>query len=341
MKGLILAAGRGTRLGGLTAKRSKALVPLANLPLIAYPIAKLLELGIREIGIVAGSNEAELRTGLEQLQRQPAFGSASFSFTRQDQPLGLAHAVSCARDFCADDDFILLFCDNLFEASLELSEFHWHELRAAHGDCALIHTVIAPDPRACGVVVVDEEGYVIELEEKPQQPKSNLAIAGLYLFSPAIFDAIARVKPSFRGELEITDAISELIALGHPVKSLPLEGFWYDTGTVQHLIEAHGPVLGKFGDFSMQSPLQDCRASGAVGTGPDSHVRGCAMEGPVLIGAGCQLSDCRLGPNVSVGDGCELMDCTLQDVQVYAGTRLRGVEASNAIFDGDGVYSID
>jgi len=184
MKGLILAAGRGTRLRPLTGRRSKPLLPLIGQPLIAYPLQKLLYAGITEIGIVAGDNEDELRSGLSHIP-------ADLSFIRQDEPLGLAHAVNCARGFCADDDFILLFCDNLFSEPLALAQAQWAQECAAVPDLgALIHTIEVDDPRAFGVAVVDEAEFVVELEEKPAQPKTNLAVIGIDFLTPSIFEAI-------------------------------------------------------------------------------------------------------------------------------------------------------
>ncbi len=242
MKGLILAAGRGTRLGELTANRSKAMVPLAGRPLISYPLEKLLQVDITDIGLVVGSNEDELREGLAEYG-----GHCNFSFVRQDQPLGLAHAVNCAKDFVGNDDFVLLFCDNIFNETLHGAVAEWERLRAEHGDCALIHTIEMDDPRACGVAVLGEDYFVTELEEKPQQPKSNLAVVGIDFFTPRIFEAISRIQPSARGEYEITDAISELIRLGCPVKALPLHGWWYDTGTPDDLQRAEAAVQNRNG----------------------------------------------------------------------------------------------
>lgn len=214
------------------------MVPLAGRPLISYPLEKLLEIGVREIGLVVGSNEDELRDGLADYA-----GRASLSFVQQAEPKGLAHAVNCARDFTGDDDFILLFCDNIFSAGLQPAQEAWQSLRAQHGECAIIHTVEVADPRAFGVAVVDENDYVLELEEKPQQPKSSLAVVGIDFFTPGIYDAISRIKPSARGEYEITDAIAELIRMGHPVKALRLPGYWFDTGTPADLERAENAVL--------------------------------------------------------------------------------------------------
>ena len=334
MKGLILAAGLGTRLKPLTRPpaqggRSKPLIPLANRPLIAYPLDKLIEAGITEIGIVAGENESELARAL-------AGSAASLSFISQHEPRGLAHAVSCARGFCGDSEFVLLFCDNLFAEPLATALAEWQARQAqAPETAALIHTYEMPDPRACGVAVV-QDGWAVELEEKPAVPKSNLAIIGIDILTPLIFEAISRIKPSRRGELEITDAIAELLVLGRRVAARPLDGFWFDTGTFADLIQAHGPVLEQFGSFEIaRSVREGSSLHGAAGIGEGSRVTDSLLHGPVLIGRQANVQRCQLGPRVSVGDRCVLADCTLSDCQVYSGTRLSNVSASGAIFDGE------
>ena len=303
MRGLILAAGRGTRLQPLTDHRSKPMVTVANRPLIHYAIDKLVEIGVQEIGVVVGENEAELRASL-------AYPGPSFTFLRQPQPRGLAHAVSFARDFTADDDFILLFCDNLFSASLHDSMQVWTS-RPTHCEC-LIHVHEVEDPRAYGVAVCDGE-WVKELEEKPQQPKSNLAVVGIDFFTPRIYDAISRVQPSARGELEITDAINELVVMGHGVRAEQIGGYWFDTGTFSDLLTAQ---------------------SHAITTHIHAEFEDSQITDPAVIGE-ARIVRSRIGPNVAVADGCALYDCELSNCIVYPGTTLKGVQAHDAIFDGE------
>jgi glucose-1-phosphate thymidylyltransferase len=332
VKGLILAAGLGTRLRPLTRPpeeggRSKPLVPLANQPLIAYPLQKLLLAGISEIGIVVGRNAGELRGALRHVP-------ASLSFIPQDAPRGLAHAVQCARGFCGGDEFVLLFCDNLFAEPLSHALVEWEALRQRERDiAALIHTYAMPDPRACGVAVV-QDGWVVELEEKPAVAKSNLAVIGIDFLTPLIFDAIARVKPSARGELEITDALAGLITLGYKVRARALTGFWYDTGTFGDLITAQRPVMHEFGAFQARGQYRGSVLAGPVGIVKDSSVEDSVLSGPVLIGADCAVRSSRLGPYVSVGDHCRVTGCDLRDCQLYPGTRLEGVTVTELIFDG-------
>jgi glucose-1-phosphate thymidylyltransferase len=303
MKGLILAAGRGTRLLPLTETRSKPMVTVANRPLIHYAIDKLVEIGVDEIGIVVGENEDELRSGL-------GYPGPRLTFIRQPEPQGLAHAVSFAHDFTGEDDFILLFCDNLFKAGLQESLHIW---RTRDENCqCLIHVIEVEDPRAFGVTVCDGCD-VLNLEEKPQQPKSNLAVVGIDFFTPRIYDAIGRIKPSARGELEITDAINELIVMGHSVRAETISGYWFDTGTFGDLLAAQAHV--------MQSSN-------------DGVLKGSSLTEPVVIADDSRLVNSRIGPNVAIAEGCALYDCELSNCMVYPGTTLEGVQARGAIFDG-------
>ena len=324
IKGLILAAGLGKRLRPLTNSISKPMLPFAGQPLIAYPLQKLLFAGVTNIGIVVGENEAELANGLSHIP-------VELTFIRQDEPRGLAHAVNCAQHFCGDSDFCLLFCDNLFQEPLNHSMARWDALRITEPNMqALVHTVEMADPRAYGVAEV-ADGWAVGLEEKPAQPKSNLAVVGIDYLTPAIFEAIAQIKPSARGELEITDALAMLITLGHKVAARPLGGFWYDTGTVADLLAAHPPVLGEFGAFQVKGSYKGSKLQGPVGIVRGSEVLDSEVNGPVLVAYDCLVTNCKLGPNVSIEAGCTLANCDLRDCLVYPGSELSNVIASNAI----------
>lgn len=324
MKGLILAAGKGTRLRPLTDRRPKALIPLANQPLIAYPLQKLLLAGISEIGVVVGDDGEEIEQVLRHVPAQ-------LTFIRQSEPLGLAHAVSCAREFCGEHEFVLLFCDNLFGEPLSFALAEW---AACHAEAAaLIHVLEVDDPRAFGVAEVID-GWAVGLVEKPARPKSRLAVLGIDCLTPLIFEAITRIKPTTRGELEITDAIAELIRMGHRVRVRSLTGFWYDTGTFPDLIEAHPPLMEEFGAFQVKGRHAESQLRGPVGIARGSTVESSALLGPVLIGQNCLVADCHLGPHVSVGDGCTLTGCKLRGCQVYPGTELTYQQDFDAILDG-------
>jgi glucose-1-phosphate thymidylyltransferase len=334
MKGLILAAGRGTRLQPLTNSRSKPMVPLANRPLINFALDKLVEIGVTDVGIVVGENEDELRRDL-------AYPGAQLTLIRQPEPKGLAHAVSFARDFTADDDFILLFCDNLFSQDLHGSLDRWQALRegGSREVACMLHVHEVQDPRAFGVAVV-QDGWVSELEEKPEHPRSNLAVVGIDFFTPVIYEAIGRIKPSRRGELEITDAIAELIAMGYSVRAEPLEGFWFDTGTFGDLLNAQSRVMELL-ELNIEMELEESEVEGSVGIQGPGLIKGSKLYGPSVIGRRCVIRNCTLGPNVAIADNCTLEDCELSNCEVYEGTTLKGQKASHAIFDGELRVDVD
>lgn len=328
MKGMILAAGRGTRLRPLTNNRSKPLLPVANQPLISYPLRRLTDEGIDQVVIVAGENEAELRASL------PPIAEAELRFVRQPEPLGLAHAVDCGRAAIGADDFVLLFCDNVFSEPLTASLRDWRRLCQAHDDlAAMIHVVEVEDPRAFGVAVV-KDGWVVDLEEKPQQPRSNLAIVGIDIMKPAIFEAISRIKPSARGELEITDALFELTHMGYRVFARTLPGFWYDTGTFADLIDVLKPVMDSCDERQAAGRVEGCKVTGMLNHQAGALITDCEISGPVTVGRNASVRGCKLGPYVALGEAAEVRDCELRQVQVYPHTKLAGVKLQDAIVSG-------
>jgi glucose-1-phosphate thymidylyltransferase len=332
MKGLILAAGRGSRLRPLTDNISKPLLPLANRPLISYPLQQLIDAGITEIGIVANpDNVEELRSAL-------AGYPAQLSYIIQPEPLGLAHAVGCARDFCGDSEFVLLFADNIFLQSLESGLASWKLLRPE----ALLHTIEVDDPRAFGVAVLEGQ-RVIDLEEKPAEPRSNHAVIGIDIFTPQIFSAIDSIAPSARGEYEITDAMMELVRRGGLVHAEPLLGPWYDTGTFADLIAAHHCAMDMQRIFELADDIEQLRSHTVfdVDVRGGSSLSGSRLIGPVRVGERCSIVDSVLNEYVSVGNGARLEGCTLSNVQVYPGTEARGISASNAIIAGQLLIEAD
>jgi glucose-1-phosphate thymidylyltransferase len=320
MKALILSGGKGTRLRPLTYSGAKQLVPVANKPVLWYGIEEMVAAGITDIGIIISPETgAEVRgkTGNGEY-----FG-ANISYIIQDQPLGLAHAVQIAHPFLGDSSFVMYLGDNLIQLG-ELRYFLEQFSQQQPDALILLHSV--DNPSAFGVAQVDETGRVLQLIEKPKVPPSNLALVGVYFFSHLIFDAIANIQPSTRGELEITDAIQYLINLKKQVLAHNLQGWWLDTGKKDDLLEANRLILDTYliasvvGEVDAQSQI-----SGRVQIGAKSQVINCTIRGPVVIGSNCHLENCFIGPYSSIANNVTLIDTDLEHSVILEGAKIAGI----------------
>jgi glucose-1-phosphate thymidylyltransferase len=297
MKGLILAGGAGTRLRPLTHTGAKQLVPVANRPVLMYVIDNLTDAGIRDIGVIISPE-----TGRE-IQTAIGDGSqwgAKFTFIPQDRPAGLAHAVATARPFLGNSDFVMYLGDNLIGTMIR------ETVNRFQTDTSVAASVMlkeVPNPAAFGVAEVDANGQVTRLVEKPKEPKSNLALVGVYMFRPSIFEAISQIRPSPRGELEITDAISKLIELGGKVHFSRLTSWWLDTGKKDDLLIANHTVLDSWlvpeilGEVDKESQL-----IGRVRVDAGARIVRSSVRGPVIIGKGAIITDSRIGPFTAIGE---------------------------------------
>ncbi len=308
---MILAGGAGTRLRPITHTRAKQLVPVANKPILFYGLEAIADAGIKDVGIVVGDTAGEVMGAVGDGSEW----GLSVTYLPQEAPLGLAHAVLIARDFLGDDDFVMYLGDNLLKQSLKdfVGRFEDDRIRARtptleEGDteppCAQILLKPVPDPHRFGVAELDADGSVVRLLEKPPDPPSNLALVGVYLFDARIHDAVAAIRPSSRGELEITDAIQWLVDQGLRVRTEVLDGWWIDTGKLTPLLEANRLILETLerrieGDVDDQSDLD-----GRVVIEAGARVRRSRLRGPVVIGADTTVTDSFIGPFSAIGRRC-------------------------------------
>ncbi|WP_090931934.1 glucose-1-phosphate thymidylyltransferase [Nonomuraea jiangxiensis] len=317
MKALVLAGGSGTRLRPITHTSAKQLVPVANKPVLFYGLEAIAAAGITELGLVVGDTQAEIEAAVGDGSE---FG-LQVTYLRQEAPLGLAHAVLIAREFLGEEDFVMYLGDNFIVGGItDLVERFARERPAAQ----IMLTRVA-DPTQFGVAELDAEGRVIGLEEKPERPKSDLALVGVYLFGPAIHAAVAELKPSRRGELEITDAIAGLIEAGLRVDSSVIRGYWKDTGNVTDMLEVNRLLLesvepGVAGRVDAASELV-----GRVVVEPDAVVERSRVVGPVIIGRGARIRDSYVGPFTSIGAGCAVVDSEIEYSIVLPRASIAGV----------------
>ncbi|MFD2168750.1 glucose-1-phosphate thymidylyltransferase [Tumebacillus lipolyticus] len=301
MKGLILCAGRGTRMHPFSHTTPKTLLPVANRPILEYCIEKLRGLGIVEIGVVVNPQQLAISEYLTRYDTQ-----CRIEIIPQTKPLGIAHAVQTAQQFLGKEPFVLLLGDNLIYEDLQTlsSAFQGHD--------GAIMLARVENPSDYGIADIRDH-KILSLVEKPKRPKSDLAVIGAYVFQPSIFQAITELKPSARGEYEITDAIQKLIASGRSVSFSITNKPYSDVGTLERWILANRWMLDE---------MQGSR----VIIGKDSKVENCTIRGPVLIGDGCQLKDVVVGPHVSVQDGVMLQSCMIEDSICLEGASICGVE---------------
>lgn len=316
MKALILAGGKGTRLRPITFSMAKQLVPVANKPVLFYGLEAVAEAGIREVGIIVGDTAAEIQQAVGDGSRW----GVRTTYIPQPEPLGLAHAVLTAEPFLQDEPFLMYLGDNIVTSSVKPLVEAFEQRKPN----ALILLAEVPNPQEFGVAELQGE-RVIRLIEKPKQPPSNLALVGVYLFDKHIFEAARAIKPSWRGELEITDAIQYLIDNGYTVESQQISGWWKDTGSLDALLEANRLVLEDL-EPSNQGVLEATQLHGRVAIGAGSVLKRCTVRGPAIIGANCHLEDCYIGSFTAIGDGVRLVSCEVEYSIILEGSRVEHIE---------------
>jgi glucose-1-phosphate thymidylyltransferase len=317
LKGLVLSGGKGTRLRPLTFTRAKQLIPIANKPNLFYVMEDLAAAGVRDIGvIVSPETGGEIQAALGDGSRW----GVKFTFIPQDQPMGLAHAVKTARPFLGGSSFVMYLGDNLLSGGIG----HLVEEYLRGGADSIVLLTPVEDPRQFGVAVLDAQGKVVRLVEKPKDPPSNLALVGVYLFSPAVHDVIATLRPSGRGEYEITDAIQGLIDRGLRVHAHQVRGWWKDTGKPEDLLEANRLVLSQIAR-DIRGEVRDSKIVGEVVIEEGAHVIQSDVRGPAHIGAGAVVEGSYVGPYTTVGRNARVSHSQVEYSILFNDTRLVSV----------------
>jgi glucose-1-phosphate thymidylyltransferase len=317
MKGLILSGGKGTRMRPLTYTSAKQLIPVANKPVLVYGIEAIVAAGIAEIGIIVSPE-----TG-DEIRECIGDGSkfrANVSYIEQDAPRGLAHAVLTAESFLRDSPFVMYLGDNLLQHGITpLVE----EYRALNCNSEILLTKV-PNPSQFGVAELSADGRVMKLTEKPAQPKSDLALVGVYMFDQNIFAAAKAIKPSKRGELEITDAIQWLLDHKFVVHPHIVKGWWKDTGKIEDMLEANRTVLDTF-ERVVRGNIESSSIEGKVIIEEGAVISDSVVRGPSIIGAGAKVTHAYVGPYTSIGNGCALEHCEIENSIVLENSTISNV----------------
>jgi glucose-1-phosphate thymidylyltransferase len=316
MKAVVLAGGKGSRLRPFTYTGAKQLIPIANKPVLFYALEQLATLGIHEVAVVVGETKEQVRAALQDGSH---FGLC-ISYLEQDAPRGIAHAVGLSRDFVGDDDFLVILGDNFARDGVHdiVTRFRQHTL-----DCGVVLSRVQ-NPHAFGVAEVDGD-RLVRVVEKPETPVSDLAITGIYYFTPPIFGIIAGLKPSWRGELEITDAIQTLLERSARVGYAVLDGPWIDTGKMTDILEANRLVLERLPRTIAGEVDAESRLLGAVMLAAGATVRRSVIKGPAVIGADCLIEDAYIGPFTAIDRGTIVRGTEILDSIVLDHCRLEQV----------------
>ncbi|MEU0336043.1 glucose-1-phosphate thymidylyltransferase [Streptomyces sp. NPDC006193] len=317
MKSLVLSGGTGTRLRPFTYSLPKQLMPVAGRPVLHHCLHNIRDVGITSVGMIVGQRNGPVEQALGD---GTALG-VRIDYLVQDKPLGLAHCVSVAEDYLDGDDFLMYLGDNMLVGSLADAARDF----TRHRPDAKILVTKVDDPQHYGVAELDAAGNVVSLAEKPAHPRSDLAMMGVYFFTPAIHEAVRGLRPSARGELEITDALQRLVTGGRQVSAEIYQGFWKDTGSVPGLLECNRVLLDSIHRDVRGHIDAACELHGPVVVEPGASVIASRLDGPLIVGAGSTVRHSRIGPHTSVGRGCLIDNAHVQESIVLDNVHVEGV----------------
>ena len=318
MKALVLSGGKGTRLRPLTFTTAKQLIPVANSPILGYVLNHVSQSGIKEVGIIIAP---ETGKDVKKYVKDGSEWGVNVTYILQE-PLGLAHAIKTAKSFLGQDDFVMYLGDNLLGKGINdlVEKFGRENLDV------LILLKEVEDPTRFGVAVLDESGNVIKLVEKPKVPPSKFALVGVYIFSNKVHQAIERIKPSWRGELEITDAIQEMTNMGFKVKAEKLDSWWLDTGKKDDILFANAKILDEFTNREINGDITNSTVEGRVCVSKDAKIVNSTVRGPSVIGEKCLIKNSSIGPYTSVGNGAQVTDSSVEYCVILENAVIKGIE---------------
>ncbi len=318
MKALVLSGGKGTRLRPLTFTCAKQLIPVANKPILGYVLDQVAATNIKKVGIITAPETGQF---VQEYVRDGQIWGFSVAYIPQE-PLGLAHAVKTAKRFLGQDSFVMCLGDNVTGQGLQpfVKKFRNENLDA------LIILKEVDNPSAFGIAQLDEKGNITRLVEKPKIPIGNLAIIGTYLFSNKVHQAIERIKPSWRGELEITDAIQEMINMGFSVKAEILNSWWLDTGKKDDILSANAKILDEYVQRDIKGTIANSTVDGRVKIDPDSKILNSTIRGPCVIGKNVIIENSFIGPYTSIADGSTICASNIEYCVIQDSVTIRDVE---------------
>jgi glucose-1-phosphate thymidylyltransferase len=318
MKALVLSGGKGTRLRPLTFTCAKQLIPVANKPILGYVLDQVAATGIKKVGIITAPETGQY---VKDYVQAGSAWNLSVTYIPQE-PLGLAHAVKTAKHFLGQDSFVMCLGDNVTGQGLNsfIKKF-----KSEHLD-ALIILKEVDKPSSFGIAQLDEKGNIVKLVEKPQTPMGNLAIIGTYLFSSKVHQAIERIKPSGRGELEITDAIQEMINMGFKVKAEILNSWWLDTGKKDDILSANARILDEYISLDVKGEVASSSIEGRVKIEPEAKVLNSTVRGPCVIGNGALIEKSFVGPYTSIGNCSRIISSSIEYCVIQENVTVQGIE---------------